>query len=219
MDKQKLIQSIKTESWNVKTPIMFLNELCTKLNMKVVYENISIQGKMHKPIFEYRLKCGNICQTGKGKRKKIAKQEAALAMLKCIKSEMINQFVATIDDYLSSINKQSTISDQYEPYSDFVSELFQLSQKCSFGTPLFEFKEEEGFVNNKQFSCKITFGSMNLIDTGRTKKQAKRNAASKLMSNLKEISFILNEKIDSFENSKEFKNEIKPEQLDNEEHY
>jgi dsRNA-specific ribonuclease len=86
-----------------KTPIMILQEICTKLNVHSIYENISTEGQVHDPSFGYRVTCGNISKTGKGNSKKKAKQAAALTMLNYMKEEMIGRndaFVKSVEDYL-----------------------------------------------------------------------------------------------------------------------
>lgn len=110
MENQKTLETIQStkitfnEASKVeKTPIMILQEICMKLSITTLYENISTEGQVHEPTFVFRVQCGNLTQTGKGNSKKKAKQAAALAMLNYMRNEMIGkneQFVNKIDEYL-----------------------------------------------------------------------------------------------------------------------
>jgi len=80
-----------------KTPIMILQEICTKLNVHTIYENISTEGQVHDPSFGYRVTCGNISMISKGNSKQKAKQAAALAMFNHIK---VQKIVKSFEDYL-----------------------------------------------------------------------------------------------------------------------
>lgn len=86
-----------------KTPIMILQEICMKLGVPTVYDNISTEGQVHDPVFVYQVTCGNISKTGKGNSKKKAKQAAALVMLTFMRDEMVGKndpFVLKVDEFL-----------------------------------------------------------------------------------------------------------------------
>ncbi len=63
--------------------------------------------------------------------------------------------------------------------------MLEFTQKYSIRPPVFEFGNEEGPPHNKQFICNATLGQCIEIGTGRAKKDAKRQAAIKLLTKIK----------------------------------
>lgn len=94
-----------------------------------------------------------------------------------------------------SLETNLTISctETNEADSNPIGDLLEITQKCSLRPPTFEFGEEEGPAHNKQFTCYIKFGDISETGNGRTKKLAKRNAATKLLVNLKSNSNFMKE--------------------------
>lgn len=89
--------------------------------------------------------------------------------------------------------------------SNPIGDLLEITQKCSLRPPVFEFGEEEGPAHNKQFTCFIKFGDLTETGTGRTKKLAKRNAATKLLVSLKSnASFLKDNQADKVESKFQF---------------
>ena len=64
-----------------KTPISFLQELCTKRGITPQYDLIANEGAVHEPTFVFKVSAGEYVGTGKGTSKKKAKQNAALSVL------------------------------------------------------------------------------------------------------------------------------------------
>ena len=81
--------------------------------------------------------------------------------------------------------KQQQNNDFLNP----VGELLEFTQKYSIRPPVFEFGSEEGPPHNKQFICNVTLGQCVEIGMGRAKKDAKRQAAIKLLTKIKSNSF------------------------------
>ena len=49
-----------------KTPISFLQELCTKRGTTPQYDLIANEGAVHEPVFVFRVTAGDVIGTGKG---------------------------------------------------------------------------------------------------------------------------------------------------------
>ena len=49
-----------------KTPISFLQELCTKRGLTPQYDLIANEGAVHEPTFVFKVTAGDIIGTGKG---------------------------------------------------------------------------------------------------------------------------------------------------------
>ena len=50
-----------------KTPISFLQELCTKRGITPTYDLIANEGAVHEPTFVFKVTAGDFIGTGKGK--------------------------------------------------------------------------------------------------------------------------------------------------------
>jgi len=69
-----------------KTPISYLQEMCTKRTLKPEYELLSTEGQVHEPTFMYRVTVNDLSAVGQGKSKKTAKHLAAKNLLERIVS-------------------------------------------------------------------------------------------------------------------------------------
>jgi len=56
MEIQKTLEIIQSSREEEKTPMMILQEICTKLSIATLYEEISTEGQEHEPTFEFRVK-------------------------------------------------------------------------------------------------------------------------------------------------------------------
>ena len=68
-----------------KTPASVLNEMMAKQGITPLYELIVDGSGTHQPTFTYKISCDKISALGTGRCKKIAKQDAAEAILKKLK--------------------------------------------------------------------------------------------------------------------------------------
>lgn len=203
---------------SVKTPISLLQEICMKCHMQPVYEVISAEGEIHEPTFVYKVTVGEIESIGKGTSKKRAKHNAAYAVLNEIKTRCMgkNDLLATqIDGLIKLINKPETngdtsdtndiknnsngfINEENLKNTNPVGELLEITQKYAIRPPTFEFGPEEGPPHNRQFVCHITFGVCKEIGHGRSKKDAKRQAAIKLLTKIRSLATKANKKPEEF---------------------
>ena len=79
---------------------------------------------------------------------------------------------------------ESLDADNFNP----VGELIELTQKFSLRPPEFLFGDEVGPSHDKQFTCQAKFSDLKVEAIGRSKKSAKRAAATMLLQKLKEDS-------------------------------
>lgn len=79
-------------------------------------------------------------------------------------------------------NNEQKLNDEF---INPVGELLEFTQKYSIRPPVFEFGKEEGPPHNKQFVCNVKLGQCEEVGMGRAKKDAKRQAAIKLLNKIK----------------------------------
>ncbi|VDP22022.1 unnamed protein product [Soboliphyme baturini] len=68
----------------VKTPISFLQDLCSKKRTIATYNLVTAEGQIHEPTYVYHLTVDDLSSYGFGKSKKIAKHMAAQILLERI---------------------------------------------------------------------------------------------------------------------------------------
>jgi RISC-loading complex subunit TARBP2 len=95
------------------------------------------------------------------------------------------QLVTNQENVNEDFKSNSVNQQQNNEYLNPVGELLEFTQKYSIRPPVFEFGNEEGPPHNKQFICNATLGQCVEIGTGRAKKDAKRQAAIKLLTKIK----------------------------------
>lgn len=193
---------------SVKTPISLLQEICMKCHVQAVFEELSGEvGKLNNTTFVFKVCAGDITSMGKGPSKKKAKHNAAVGVLKEIRDRYAGKndvLAAQIDDLLNqvalseaggtavatqSIQKDDNTAiiavEASNESSNPVGELIEFTQKNALRPPEFEYGSEEGPPHARQFSCTVVFGEINEVGIGRSKKDAKRQAALKLLDKIK----------------------------------
>ncbi|KAI0231756.1 RISC-loading complex subunit tarbp2 [Lamellibrachia satsuma] len=170
-----------------KTPISFLQELCTKRGITPQYDLIANEGAVHEPIFVFRVTAGDVVGTGKGTSKRKAKHNAALSML----TQMMGLPASSpaINDY-SQLAKSSAGGDSnHLPEAGAgnpVGELQELTQKKLWPPPIYEFAPEQGPPHAREFVCTITLWNLRSQGVGKSKKLSKRDAALKMLRQVKD---------------------------------
>lgn len=81
--------------------------------------------------------------------------------------------------------------DTYE--GNPIGELVETTQRLSLGAPIYEFEESSGPAHNRVFVCHVKFGDFKETGYAKTKKLAKRQAAIKMIDNLKSFSYLSTE--------------------------
>lgn len=153
-----------------KTPITYLQELCTKRGINPQYCHMAREGAVHDPTFFMQVTAGEFSGIGKGNSKKKAQHNAALSVLNQIEGG--TSAPAVVVDHYDSSN-----SDAKNP----VSELQEFAMKRLLKPPFYEYSDPTpvvgGAPNEKDFVCKVTMGNISMECHGKSKKEAKRAAA------------------------------------------
>lgn len=151
-----------------------------------------MQGKVHSPSFLFRCTAGDVSADGQGKQKKIAKHEAAQEVIK----QMFGQSGAGDKSGLSnmpSLNKDGMTGNP-------IGQLQELTQKNKWAPPDYSFLDSENYPTSKpsrEFKCVCTLGKGYEQTAGaRSKRTAKRNAATAMLNYLKQSAGITTEEID-----------------------
>lgn len=187
---------LKETNKSVKTPISLLQEILTKCNMALPnYEEVATEGFSHEPTFVYRVVVADIVASANGSSKKRAKQAVAYEVLNQLKKKSLdsnNQPLAVkIDSIMKSLSQisvdENKLSDSgnAEESENPIGHLIELAQRHSMRPPEFVFGEEEGPSHDRQFQCEAIFGDLKQKAFGKSKKQAKRLAALKLLHTIK----------------------------------
>ncbi|KAK3587847.1 hypothetical protein CHS0354_019717 [Potamilus streckersoni] len=162
-----------------KTPISFLQELCTKRGITPQYDLVANEGAVHEPTFIMRVTVGDIIASGKGSSKKKAKHMAAQSALNQILGMPNGQQEAAGD-----ASAETPVVPE-DGAGNPVGELQEFTQKKLMKPPIYEFTNEQGPPHAKEFVCTVKLGKLAEKGTGRSKKTAKRNAANNMLQHLR----------------------------------
>ncbi|KAH3721767.1 RISC-loading complex subunit tarbp2-like isoform X1 [Dreissena polymorpha] len=166
-----------------KTPISYLQELCTKRGITPQYDLIANEGAVHEPTFIMRVTVGEIMTSGKGSSKKKAKHSAAQQALNSILGLTNGQPPAAETNINSVPSSPSSVEGEGNP----VGELQELTQKKLMKPPLYEFTSEQGPPHAREFICTVKLGKIQEKGSARSKKAAKRIAAKAMLTHIKEL--------------------------------
>jgi len=168
-----------------KTPISYLQEYATKNAITPQYDLIANEGAVHEPTFIMRVSVGDkAVATGKGSSKKKAKHTAAQNALNILMGVTNGQGELKEEE---GQNESSGANGENEPGNP-IGELQEFTQKKLLKPPVYEFVTEQGPPHAREFICNIKLGKFAERGTGRSKKTAKRTAASKMLEYLKSLS-------------------------------
>ena len=170
-------KSVDSNAYN-KTPISTLQEYCQKLGKTPQYDLTATEGRAHQPQFVFTCRVGDICASGQGGSKKLAKHGAAEAVLKVLTEDLVPkgnppacqdlQVVAPIQDQQKA--------DETNP----VGSLQELVVARGWRLPEYDLAIENGPAHKKEFVIRCTVENMNEFGTGSAKKHAKQLAAMNL---------------------------------------
>ncbi|XP_074658906.1 protein Loquacious-like [Tubulanus polymorphus] len=162
-----------------KTPIGYLQEVCSKRGITPTYDLVATEGAVHEPTFVFRCTAGDYQATGKGPNKKKAKHEAAMAVL------------GTMFGTTNTAEKQGVAIPQIPQISDDgipgnpIGQLQELTQKKKWAPPIYEFAQEQGPAHSREFVCIVRlFNKIKETGLGKSKKSAKRKAAFSLLQRI-----------------------------------
>ncbi|CAL1684123.1 unnamed protein product [Lasius platythorax] len=175
-----------------KTPVSILQEMMVKQGMIPDYELIHDGGGRHVNTFTYRVICDGLSATGTGRCKKEAKHEAAKAML----TEIINhrnypQLPAASTPAVSpsrspfhSIPLPPKIPANV-PFFNAIGELQDLCAENNLREPEYVLTKDYGPPHARIFTIQCTVSSFVEEGVASTKKQAKHDAARRMVKRIK----------------------------------
>uniref|UniRef100_T1J8G5 DRBM domain-containing protein n=1 Tax=Strigamia maritima TaxID=126957 RepID=T1J8G5_STRMM len=185
------LSSLKAEMPNLlptKTPISLLQELCARRGLTPKYDLLSIEGAVHEPTFVYRVGVSDIVATGTGQSKKKAKHAAAKSVLDKLIGQQ-NQSLNSSSGQNSVVNEVS--QTQIISYDDGipgnpVGALQELCMARHWPPPFYEVTSEDGLPHERNFAIACSIGKCREVGIGKSKKLAKRQAAYKMLQQLKD---------------------------------
>ncbi|KRY82360.1 Ribosome biogenesis protein bop1-B [Trichinella pseudospiralis] len=175
----------------VKSPLSLLHEICGKKGLTPVYELLTSQGQGNESMFVYRLCIDSLVATGKGKSKKLAKQNVALNWLMMIveqgnhrdwsisgqtpaeAKQFLERLVAHKDDEQGGMNGDGIT----KPNTVYVNVLQQYCVQRHYLRPVFTEEGMCGAQHDQTFFVSVELGEYKKTGCGRSKKLAKQNAA------------------------------------------
>lgn len=176
-----------------KTPISILQEMMVKRQQTPNYELIRNGGGTHINTFAYKVTCDGLTAVGEGRSKKDAKHEAANAMLKAI-AEYRNypQLPASPAEspVRTPLPKKVPETPRVQPTEPFVNAVGILQTLCTennLNTPQYEVISDVGPSHAKIFTTECRVASFVETGTAKTKKQAKQEAAKKMLHKLTDL--------------------------------
>ena len=171
-----------------KTPVALLQEKCDKQGIVPQYNLLTVDDKMHPPLFQYRVTVRQLTSTGCGQSKQKAKQSAAKALIgKLIdanKSDTENLMVPDLTCNLK-VPYDNVDSIQENP----VGRLQEMCKARMWRNPTY-IHHEEGLPHQRKFSIDCVLGSEHPVITsgsGKSNKLAKRQAANEMIRRLTEF--------------------------------
>ncbi|CAD5121312.1 DgyrCDS9839 [Dimorphilus gyrociliatus] len=191
-----------------KTPVSYLQELCTKRSITPQYDLIANEGAVHEPVFVFKVSCGEFYGTGRGTSKKKAKHNAASQVLSKMtgvsnvlvaseankSAENIEETTLTKDTcnksnssesrkvVLPSANARSSPATPPPTGSNPVGELQEMAQKNLWSPPIYDYTGEQGPPHQREFICSVRLGKSVEKGLGKSKKMAKRKAAHVMLT-------------------------------------
>jgi len=163
-----------------KTPISFLQELCTKRGITPQYDLVANEGAVHEPTFVFKVTAGEFIGTGKGPSKKKAKHNAALSVLNQMTGLSSGQQAELVEDYSEGL--PAGVDGQG---GNPVGELQEMTQKRLWRPPVYEYSSEDGPPHARSFRCTVKLWKLTAKGTGKSKKLAKRNAAQAMIQTIR----------------------------------
>jgi len=161
-----------------KTPISFLQELCTKRGITPQYDLVANEGAVHEPSFVFKVSAGEFSGTGKGPCKKKAKHNAALSVL--------NQMTGLSNGHAEFVEDYSDLPTNVDGQAgNPIGELQEMTQKRLWRPPIYEFEVEQATSRARQFICTVKLGKLTATGTGKSKKLSKRNAAQAMIETVR----------------------------------
>lgn len=184
-------------------PVGALQERYQSRGILPFYRVVHFEGMSHNPVFTYQVTIGEMTAIGTGNSKKQAKHAAARAMLDKLDGRTPatpvlppNTNLDTSGD--SSINTQNSQAGNTSNGSNGgaptnpIGKLQEYCVKFSLPLPIYDLANTIGQPHQRNFEMCAKVGTVSSTGSGTSKKDAKRNAASALLTKLKSMGNELN---------------------------
>ncbi|XP_035720461.1 RISC-loading complex subunit TARBP2-like [Vespa mandarinia] len=176
-----------------KTPVSILQEMMVKMQMIPNYELIHDGGGTHVNTFTYRVTCEGLSATGTGRSKKDAKHEAAKAMLEKIAAHRAypqlpaSPAQSPIKTCIPTVIPASPRIPPNEPFVNAIGALQTLCAENNLQEPEYIPINDEGPPHARIFTYQCVLSTFKEEGIATTKKQAKHEAAKKMLNRIKEL--------------------------------
>nr|XP_050856164.1 interferon-inducible double-stranded RNA-dependent protein kinase activator A-like [Vespula vulgaris]XP_050856165.1 interferon-inducible double-stranded RNA-dependent protein kinase activator A-like [Vespula vulgaris]XP_050856166.1 interferon-inducible double-stranded RNA-dependent protein kinase activator A-like [Vespula vulgaris] len=176
-----------------KTPVSILQEMMVKKQMIPDYELIHDGGGTHVNTFTYRVTCEGLSATGTGRSKKDAKHEAAKAMLEKIAAHRAypqlpaSPAQSPIKTCIPTVIPASPRIPPNEPFVNAIGALQTLCAENNLQEPEYIAINDEGPPHARIFTYQCVLSTFKEEGIATTKKQAKHEAAKKMLNRIKEL--------------------------------
>ncbi|XP_006639562.1 double-stranded RNA-binding protein Staufen homolog 1 isoform X1 [Lepisosteus oculatus] len=184
LEKRLEVNGEQSEENLNKSEISQVFEIALKRNMPVNFEVVKETGPPHMKSFVIKVTVGEFSGEGDGKSKKIAKKNAATAVLEELKKlpplPTVEKVQPRIKKKTKSIVKLQT-SPEYGQGMNPISRLAQIQQAKKEKEPEYSLVTERGLPRRREFVMQVKVGNQCSEGMGPSKKVAKRNAAEKML--------------------------------------
>ncbi|XP_012282655.1 interferon-inducible double-stranded RNA-dependent protein kinase activator A homolog isoform X5 [Orussus abietinus] len=174
-----------------KTPVSVLQELLSRRGTAPKYDLVQIEGAIHEPTFRYRVTVADVVAMGTGRSKKEAKHAAAKAAL----DKLIGVNIETAETPLPNSLPDSQNLQDMQGYPEDMSMremsnpigcLQEMCMSRHWPPPKYVMQGEEGRPHEKEFTIVCSILKYQEVGQGKSKKLAKRQAASKMWQALRD---------------------------------
>ncbi|XP_012282651.1 RISC-loading complex subunit tarbp2 isoform X2 [Orussus abietinus] len=179
-----------------KTPVSVLQELLSRRGTAPKYDLVQIEGAIHEPTFRYRVTVADVVDPtvaamGTGRSKKEAKHAAAKAAL----DKLIGVNIETAETPLPNSLPDSQNLQDMQGYPEDMSMremsnpigcLQEMCMSRHWPPPKYVMQGEEGRPHEKEFTIVCSILKYQEVGQGKSKKLAKRQAASKMWQALRD---------------------------------
>lgn len=168
-----------------KSPVSLLQELCMKRGLTPHYELTDSDGPVHQKTFTYRVTAGMFVATGKGSSKKRARHAGAtIVIAEMLKNSEQSDQIQLLTSAENNDRRFVSASDQSSSAENHVGKLQEITQKKYIAPPTYEFQDNGCPPHQREYSCTVTLLQYSNTACARTKREAKRQAASQLLKQL-----------------------------------
>lgn len=166
-----------------KTAVSILNEMMVKKRIIPAFDLIDTDSVNLTTQFTYQVSCDGLIATGSARTKKEAKQESAKEMLEkiAIRDAQLKE-KALKRPLVPEHSRENAVENKklrVAPGQNYIGPLIQLCSKKFVELPLYKI-DETGPAHMKTFSVTCSVSTLTAYGYGKTKKQAKNEAAFKM---------------------------------------